>query len=481
MAEESGDSSSGQSRLKCHWSLYANENEKSKMKSLKTDEMFLSAASSSIDVSDEGQGSSKAFDLQQQVNSSSFVKAQFSTPKNCQSSDGSNPDKSTVATNESEFSITNPFENQSTIDSLLQPSMSPSIFDSVTNNTLNKPGAESPESFWNIDQIAIMNPVDIDLSKLHEQQNFVKFDPTMEMKAQKAIDSFFATGVNISSPWSSADKPHYLAIISPAVPSSSKKKTVRYRDPIATPKAVSVDVPLVEKGESTASNGVTVGIQTQLSIPWDIDLSKLLANYISNEPMVSKPSNDTQANEVLSNSSLRRKLFFHDLEDTEYVENFCSESNQCQTESHVEKASEDLDVFPMMADSCNEQARGNHAKTPLLKSKCSIPKTPSSCQSLFSSSPVTGGRMFDLGTPCDSRRVKEMKNDCFSPGPEYSPISCTRSNVVSRPVSAGKTPCRSYVFDKVNDSLTNFMANDQQRIELNSCNISSIRSDSANS
>ena len=33
---------------------------------------------------------------------------------------------------------------------------------------------QSPSSFWSIDQIAILKPVDIDLSTLHEQQNYAR-------------------------------------------------------------------------------------------------------------------------------------------------------------------------------------------------------------------------------------------------------------------------------------------------------------------
>ena len=379
-------------------------------------------------ASNEHLNVTKSVQFNLQVTSSSFIKAQFSTPKNVLSRDVSNANNSSnTASQESEFSITNPFENQSTIDSLLQPSLSPSIFDSVSNNTVNKSVSQSPESFWNIDQIAIMNPVDIDLSKLHEQQNFVKFEPSMEVKAQQAIDSFFANGVNITSPWSSADRPHYLAIISPAVATSTKKRSALRRDPTGTPTVFTPSAPILEKEETADNKTTNVGTQTFLSFPVDMDLTKIFGNYFL-QGNVAGSKNATETNEVLSNSSLRRKLFFHDVDEPENLEDSCFEA--AAKPNVTKKTSEDLDAFPMSSESYHEKVKlfsGECAKTPLLKSKYSVPKTPSTCQSPFSSSPVTGGRMFDLGTPCDSREKNEVKLDCFSPGPDYSPIQCTRN------------------------------------------------------
>ena len=427
-------------------------------------------ACSSAVASSENPNSSKNVHFNLQVSSSSFIKAQFSTPKNAQSSGDQNyPNNSTVA---SEFSITNPFENQSTIDSLLQPSLSPSIFDSVTNNTVNKSVSQSPESFWNIDQIAIMNPVDIDLSKLHEQQNFVKLEPAMEVKAQKAIDSFFAQGVNLTSPWSSGDRPHYLAIISPAVPASSRKKSARRRDPIGTPTVFTPSAPLLEKNEGVKREAATVGTQTMLSIPADIDLTKILGNFF----FQNNSKGASEANEVLSNSSLRRKLFFHD-EETENLEDSCFEPDE-KLDVETKKQSEDLDAYPMSGDSDHEKIKlfsADKMKTPLLKSKQSVAKTPSSCQSPFSSSPVTGGRMFDLGTPCDLRKTNELKLDCFSPGPDYSPIRCahnerkmastTTRNQISINSSILTTSCENYATSSVVGKLPSHVL---------SCDISSI-------
>lgn len=351
--------------------------------------------------------------------SPSLVKTQYSTPKNVAQTDKNNSIQKGFNA-ENEFSITNPFENQSTIDSLLQPSLSPSLFDSVSNQGTSV--NQSPGSFWNIDQIALMKPADIDLSKLHEQQNFVKFDPAVEVKAQKAIDSFFANGVNLTSPWSSSDRPHYLAIISPAVPPSSRKKQLRKQDPASTPSTFSKNVGKVQPHEAGKVNAAT---QTMLSLPFDVDLSKLLGKYFR-EDVNLKSATDPQSGEILSNSSLRRKLFFHDAEDDAGFDDdhLYDQKQHREGVEFIEKACEDNDVFamresPFLAKNKTPISKSG-SKTPLLKSKQLIQKTPSSCQSPFSSSPVTGGRMFDLGTPF--RAQGQDKFECFSPGSEYSPI-----------------------------------------------------------
>ena len=361
-------------------------------------------------------------------NSQSFLKTQYSTPKSLPQANKNNSNQAGTST-EYEFSITNPFENQSTIDSLLQPSLSPSIFDSVSKNAVSTSVNQSPGSFWNIDQIALMKPADIDLSKFHEQQNFVKFDPAMELKAQEAIDSFFANGVNIRSPWSSSDRPHYLAIISPAVPPSSRKKQLRKQDPATTPSMLQKNVKLVEKEEMHETQKVNASTQTILSLPFELDLSNILGKYFCNDGGVK--TMDVPTGEVLSNSSLRRKLFFHDAEDDQVFDDELVDEQQAKHGlEFIEKTVGDIDVFPMQESSFSTKKKAplssSDVKTPLLKAKQSVPKTPSSCQSPFSSSPVTGGRMFDLGTPY--RTQDQVKFECFSPGPEYSPIRSIKSD-----------------------------------------------------
>ena len=382
----------------------------------------ISFASTSSTLSSSG-GSSK--DPQLSVNSPSFIKTQYSTPKNFQGF-GSSESRHTAASNDCEFSITNPFENHSNIDSLLQPSLSPSIFSSVTNNTVNESVCQSPGSFWSIDQIALMKPADIDLSKIHEQQNFVRFEPAKEHKTQKAIDSFFAKGINITSPWSSASKPQYFAIVSPAVPLSSKKKTrPRQGDVVNTPSAFMHEKPLIEKEEN--SEKVTVSTQTDLSIPFELDLSKILSKYYFDADGVkAKPLTEVQSSEGLGNSSLRRKLFFQDPENDDDCCFADLHPDQVQNEK---KGFSQGDVFPMVSDSSQGKTKGvsiGVAKTPLVKSTSSA-HTLSTCQSPFSSSPVTGGRMFDLGTPCHAEGAHQMEMDRFSPGPDYSPIHCGKS------------------------------------------------------
>ncbi|CAK8675220.1 unnamed protein product [Clavelina lepadiformis] len=361
------------------------------------------------------------------ISQSPSCKAQFSTPKFVTPAVKQNTDSS--SNNEHEFSIANPFENHSTIDSLLHPSFSPSVFASVSNHTSQDTTNQSPSSFWNIDQIAIMKPADIDLSKLHEQQNFAKLDPVTEQKAQKAIDHFFASHINISSPWSSSENPHYLAIISPALPSSAAR---RYRlsnkeNIISWPQSPKENSPGLLQGarpihpKTDASR--TVATQTAITIPSSVNLEAVLQKYYTYGDTSSQENTNSQGNELLSNSSLRRKLFFHDVDDNDDSMNDLSTNNlhQACVNPISHHLSEELDAFPMSGDSQPDCEKHPFAKqntmTPSLKSVSFPCDTPSTCQSPFSSSPVTGGRMFDLGTPTHHTDFYNVKNSYknFSP------------------------------------------------------------------
>uniref|UniRef100_H2YQ07 Protein aurora borealis n=1 Tax=Ciona savignyi TaxID=51511 RepID=H2YQ07_CIOSA len=184
-----------------------------------------------------------------------FGMAQYSTPKSNLSDSGS---MNTV----NESIIANPFENRSIVDSLLQPSCSPSVNFSTSNSCLNK----SPGSFWTIDQIAVLNPADIDLSKLHEQENFVKLDADSEIKAQRAIDDFFASTINITSPFSLPDKPHYVAIISPS-PSMKRTTNLSQKRSESASKRVPSKIVEEEIQDVEVRNKITTSTQTALTIP----------------------------------------------------------------------------------------------------------------------------------------------------------------------------------------------------------------------
>nr|XP_009859289.1 protein aurora borealis-like [Ciona intestinalis] len=295
---------------------------------------------------------------------SHLTAAQFSTPKssiNCS-------DTSVCTVNES--IIPNPFENPSIIDSLLQPSCSPSMNFSTSHHSRNISN-KSPGSFWTIDQIAVLKPTEIDLSKLHEQENFVKLDPASEMKAQRAIDDFFASTINITSPFSLSDKPHCVAIISPSPSLKRNPQSIKRSENSAAKRIPSkiMEEATEFPSETKSKNQVTTSTQTTLTIPSNVDIEKLLSQFYT----YSDSANDSQS-ESLCNSSLRRKLFFQDvLEDED------SFHDSCGTTSALPDLQEEI------------------SKTP--KSKIKSITTPSTCQSHFSSSPVVGGRMFDLGSP----------------------------------------------------------------------------------
>nr|CAB3226519.1 protein aurora borealis-like [Phallusia mammillata] len=209
--------------------------------------------------------------------------------------------------NESDVSIINPFENHITLDSLHQPSFSPSVFKS-SNQDSSELCPKTPQSFWTIDQIAIMKPVDIDVSQLHQQQDCIRLDYGTEIKAQKAIDDFFANHVHMSSP-----SPHYLAIISPSV--SYVKKKAESQSPcnyLASPKINRRSLNQFHTQPKAAASSTDVATQTTLSFPWNVDVETLLKKYSLHSQTNTAPV------EGLTTSSLRRKLFFQEnVEDTD--------------------------------------------------------------------------------------------------------------------------------------------------------------------
>ncbi|XP_027444476.1 protein aurora borealis isoform X2 [Zalophus californianus] len=155
--------------------------------------------------------------------------------------------------------VLNPFESPGDYSNLHEQTLSsPSVFKSAKLPT--------PGKFrWSIDQLAVINPVEIDPEDIHRQALYLshsRIDKDVEDKRQKAIEEFFTKDVIVPSPWTDHEG----------------KQLSEYH--------------------SSKS-----ACQTLLSLPVDFNLENVLGDYFrADEFSDQSPGN-------LSSSSLRRKLF----------------------------------------------------------------------------------------------------------------------------------------------------------------------------
>lgn len=177
--------------------------------------------------------------------------------------------------------VLNPFESPGDYSSLHEQTLSsPSVFKSTK---LPTPG----EFRWSIDQLAVINPVEIDPEDIHRQALYLsrsRIDKDVEDKRQKAIEEFFTKDVIVPSPWTD----HEGKQLSES--HSSKCVNINNESPIGRKLTI----------HSEKSN---VACQTLLSLPVDFNLEKILGDYFRADEFADQsPGN-------LSSSSLRRKLF----------------------------------------------------------------------------------------------------------------------------------------------------------------------------
>lgn len=178
--------------------------------------------------------------------------------------------------------VLNPFESPGDYCSLHEQTLSsPSVFKSTKLPT--------PEKFrWSIDQLAVINPVEIDPEDIHRQALYLsrsRLDKDVEDKRQKAIEEFFTKDVIVPSPWTdhegkqlSENHPSKCVNINNGSPVGRKLTTVQ-----------------CEKSNAAC--------QTLLSLPVDFNLENVLGDYFRADEFADQsPGN-------LSSSSLRRKLF----------------------------------------------------------------------------------------------------------------------------------------------------------------------------
>ncbi|XP_059759397.1 protein aurora borealis isoform X1 [Balaenoptera ricei] len=177
--------------------------------------------------------------------------------------------------------VLNPFESPGDYSNLHEQTVSsPSVFKSTK---LPTPG----EFRWSIDQLAVINPVEIDPEDIHRQALYLsrsRIDKDVEDQRQKAIEEFFTKDVIVPSPWTDHEGKQLSEY------DSSKCININNESPIGRKLTI----------HSETSNAAC---QTLLSLPVDFNLEKVLGDYFRADEFADQsPGN-------LSSSSLRRKLF----------------------------------------------------------------------------------------------------------------------------------------------------------------------------
>ncbi|XP_040197296.1 protein aurora borealis [Rana temporaria] len=270
--------------------------------------------------------------------------------------------------------VLNPFESPNDYCSLHEPFVSsPSLF---------KPEKSSatPHQFkWSIDQLAAIYPVEIDPEDVHRQALYLshaKMDKEVEDRRQRAIEEFFTKRIIVPSPWTQHDGKQAAQF------HSTKCVDLNYESPLRRAQTV-----------TTGKN--TVACQTQLSLPVDFNLERVLGVYFKAE------EHPDQSQESLSNSSLRRKLFL----DGQVSGSECSSPSSPPPGTY--------DAPPA--------ALGVLCSIDLSPVRCRSPmQTPNSGQ--FSSSPIQGGRRaYSLGSSASPMFFENSPPRGMSPA--FSPIS----------------------------------------------------------
>ncbi|XP_026712834.1 protein aurora borealis isoform X1 [Athene cunicularia] len=243
--------------------------------------------------------------------------------------------------------VLNPFESPSDYYTLQEQIVSsPSVFKSTTSSS-------TPGKFrWSIDQLALINPVEIDSEDVRRQAMYLshaRIDKETEDRRQKAIEEFFTKRLIVPSPWTEHEGKQVSQF------NSTKSIDLNNISPIGRQLTL-------QPGKSNAA------CQTVLSLPVDFNLEKILGEYFKTDEFAD------QSQENLSSSSLRRKLF---LEENGSVSGCLS---------------------PSLHSPCGSQPLGVLCSIDISPVRCRSPlETSSSGQ--FSSSPIQGGtRAYSLGS-----------------------------------------------------------------------------------
>ncbi|XP_069736556.1 protein aurora borealis isoform X1 [Phaenicophaeus curvirostris] len=241
----------------------------------------------------------------------------------------------------------NPFESPSDYYTLQEQIVSsPLVFKSTKSSS-------TPGKFrWSIEQLALINPVEIDSEDVRRQAmhlSHARIDKETEDRRQKAIEEFFTKRLIVPSPWTEHEGKQVSQF------NSTRTIDLNSISPIGRQLTL-------QPGKSNAA------CQTVLSLPVDFNLEKILGEYFRTDEFAD------QSQENLSSSSLRRKLF---LEENGSV-------SEC--------------LSPSLHSPCSSQALGVICSIDISPVRCRSPlETSSSGQ--FSSSPIQGGtRTYSLGS-----------------------------------------------------------------------------------
>ncbi|NXJ75660.1 BORA protein, partial [Trogon melanurus] len=243
--------------------------------------------------------------------------------------------------------ILNPFESPNDYYTLQEQIVSsPSVFKATKSSS-------TPGKFrWSIDQLALINPVEIDSEDVRRQAMYLshaRIDKETEDRRQKAIEEFFTKRLIVPSPWTEHEGKQVSQF------NSTRSIDLNNISPIGRQLTL-------QPGKSNAA------CQTILSLPVDFNLEKILGEYFRADEFAD------QSQENLSSSSLRRKLF---LEENGSV-------SEC--------------LSPSLHSPCGSQPLGVLCSIDISPVRCRSPlETSGSGQ--FSSSPIQGGtRAYSLGS-----------------------------------------------------------------------------------
>ncbi|XP_074944373.1 protein aurora borealis isoform X3 [Phalacrocorax aristotelis] len=255
--------------------------------------------------------------------------------------------------------VLNPFESPNDYYTLQEQIVSsPSVFKSTKSSS-------TPGKFrWSIDQLALINPVEIDSEDVRRQAMYLshaRIDKETEDRRQRAIEEFFTKSLIVPSPWT-----EHQAIDLNNISPIGRQLTL-------------------QTGKSNAA------CQTVLSLPVDFNLEKILGEYFRTDEFAD------QSQENLSSSSLRRKLF---LEENGSV-------SEC--------------LSPSLHSPCGSQPLGVLCSIDISPVRCRSPlETSSSGQ--FSSSPIQGGtRAYSLGSITSP--TFPDRSPAHNGSPSFSPIA----------------------------------------------------------
>lgn len=237
-----------------------------------------------------------------------------------------------------------------------------------------------------------------------------RVDPETEAKVQAAIDQYFSQPNVLPSPWS-LETNHRRKIFSPAVTDSINRKNL----------ILMKKVPMAHS--EAVRSARTVACQTALTIPFDIDLTKLLGDKFryneDSEGDVNEPSEreGRKSDDVnVSLGSLRRKLFSANCEHDSF-------NNDAEAEGklkEMQSAADNLEGQTSLSQVTPSKDFSGDSDTLFddTVSQASVHLDN------ISSSPVTMGMFsgidFSMRLGRTSTSPTECKNDLISP--EISPI-----------------------------------------------------------